>query len=520
MRQIFDHKNTSPRLVRWALALQHLNMVVKYRRGCNNGNADALSRMPQVNSMIRTLPQGSVIAQAQKQDTWMRTMIIWLTEHRFEKGTDIMIRRRIQLQADDFSCNNGMLYYTPKGQIKRLVIPTKYTQDLIREFHDSTCGGHYGTQKTISRVSKFYWWQGMTTQIMRYCRNCVTCQLRKNSSQESKQPLTPWPATKLPMTRVAVDTFGPIKQSRQGNTVVLVMMDFLTRFAWTVPLPNQQAATLARAMINIFLQTGFPAELISDAGTNFVSNIVAEICRLLEITKYTVQPLDQKANGLAERFMATLANSLTQYISANQDDWCEYLPFVTFAYNSAEQRSVGDSPFFLMYHRDPRIPLDNLLAHRVSTYAEDIKPHDSFAMNFQLAWQNARDNLQQQQLRQKQQYDKTARPSKITTGDKVLIRRSQNKPGLSSKLTYQFEGPYRCVRIEGNHLFVTPINKPNAEPFSWHIDHAKLFHAATPTSTIMSEPRKRQRMKTKIQYPIDQPAEHRHNLRSKAQKKD
>ena len=111
-----------------------------------------------------------------------------------------------------------------------------------------------------------------------------------------------------------------------------------------------------------------------------MSNIVAEICRLLEITKYTVQPLDQKANGLAKQFMATLANSLTQYISANQDDWCEYLPFATFAYNSVEQRSVGDSPFFLMY---PRIPFDNLLAHRVSTYAEDIKPHDSFAMNFQ-----------------------------------------------------------------------------------------------------------------------------------------
>ena len=61
----------SPRLVRWALALQHLNIVVKYHQGCNNSNADALSRMPRVNSMIHTLPQGSVIAQAQKQDTWM-----------------------------------------------------------------------------------------------------------------------------------------------------------------------------------------------------------------------------------------------------------------------------------------------------------------------------------------------------------------------------------------------------------------------------------------------------------------
>ena len=165
-----------------------------------------------------------------------------------------------------------------------------------------------------------------------------------------------------------------------------------------------------------------------------------------------------------------------------------------------------ETPFFLMYHRDLRIPLYNLLAHRVLTYAKDIKPHDSFAINFQLAWPNKRDNLQQQQLRQKQQYDKTARPSKITTGNKVVIRRSQNKPGLSSKLTYQFEGPYRCIRIEGNHLFLTPTNKPNAEPSLWHIDHVKLFHAAIElnamsTSMIMSEPRKWQGTENKNSIP-------------------
>ena len=517
LRQIFDNKNTSPRLVRWALALQHLNMTIKYRQGNNNGNADALSRMPQVNSVIRALPQLSVVAQAQKQDPWMNTMITWLTEHRFEKDTDAVIRRRIQLQANNFSCKNNVLYYTPKGQIKHLVIPMKYRQDLIHEFHNSPFGGHFGAQRTLSRISKFYWWQGMAQQISTYCTNCIACQLRKHGPQTSKQHLTPWPATSLPMTRVAVDTFGPIKQSKHGNTVVLVMIDFLTRFAWTVPLPNQQAATLARAMTNIFLQTGFPAELVSDAGTNFVSNIVTEMCKLLEIAKYTVQPLDQKANGLVERFMATLANSLTQYTSTSQDNWCEYVPFVTFAYNTADQQSVGDSPFFLMYHWDPKIPIDNLLAHKVSTYNENVKPHDLTAMNFQLAWQNARDNLKQQQIRQKQHYDKTAITSRIAPGSQVVIKRNTTKQGLSNKLTYQFDGPYCCVCIEGKHLFLTPLDKPNSTPFSWHIYHAKLFHTEEEqiNPTLTAEQHEPQQRRTKGYYPIDHPAKHWHYLRSK-----
>ena len=183
------------------------------------------------------------------------------------------------------------------------------------------------------------------------------------------------------------------------------MMDFLTRFAWTVPLPNQQAATLARAMINIFLQTGFPAELISDAGTHLVSNIVAEMCRLLEITKYTVQPLNQKS----KRSSRTIYGYPCEQFDAVYICKPRWLVWIFTICHICVQFSgtaiSGRLHFFLIYHRDPRIPLDNLLAHRVSTYVEDIKPHDSFAMNFQIAWQNARDNLQQQQLRQKQQYD-------------------------------------------------------------------------------------------------------------------
>ena len=126
-------------------------------------------------------------------------------------------------------------------------------------------------------------------------------------------------------------------------------------------------------MVNIFLQIGFSAELLSDAGTNFISHILIEMCKFLDITKMTVQPLDQKANGLAERFMATLATGLTHYVASNQDDWCEYLPFITFAYNAAEQKSVGESPFFLMYHRDPKIPMNNLLAQTVSPNQEQLQ---------------------------------------------------------------------------------------------------------------------------------------------------
>ena len=146
------------------------------------------------------------------------------------------------------------------------------------------------------------------------------------------------------------------------------------------------------------------------------------------------------------------------------------------------------------------------------------QPHETIALNFQLAWQNARDNLQQHQRHQKQHYDKAAIPSKITPGSKVLIWRNTIKPGLSSKLTHQFTGPYWCIRIEGNHIFLTPIDKPNAKPFSWHIDHAKLAHTVDRTIiglNLTNDQLRKLQTKNKIQYPIEHPAQHRHDLRSK-----
>ena len=86
---------------------------------------------------------------------------------------------------------------------------------------------HFGTQKT-------FWSQ----QVNAYCTNCIPCQLRKSSPITNKQPLMPRPTVPAPLARVSVDTYGPIQMSKYGNTVVLVVTDFLSRFVWAMPLPD------------------------------------------------------------------------------------------------------------------------------------------------------------------------------------------------------------------------------------------------------------------------------------------
>ena len=291
---------------------------------------------------------------------------------------------------------------------------------------------------------------------------------------------------------------------------------------------------------NIFLDTGFPQQLASDCGTNFTSTILTELCQLLQIDKYTIAPLHHSANGIVERYMRTLQSAATPFVDNDQSNWCDIVPFVTFAHNSGTQRSVGDSPFYLMYHREPRIPIDNILQHQVSMYNENPLFTDHVALDFKLSWQNAQQNLETTQQLQKQRHDAKVKPITFQIGDNVFIIDSAPPLNKSRKLTNTYKGPFQCVDIEGNHLLLVAPDRPAARPFKWHMDFAKLArlpksHDAKTTKSTTSDthattaredsnsqheqpdrsPTTSQYRKPKFQYPLGSPAPNRYPLRSK-----
>lgn len=59
----------------------------------------------------------------------------------------------------------------------------------------------------------------------------------------------------------------------------------------------------------------------------------------------------------------TIAIMISMYLTDEQTNWDEPLPFICFAYNTAKQESTGFSPFFLLYDREHNLSLDILLSH-------------------------------------------------------------------------------------------------------------------------------------------------------------
>ena len=113
------------------------------------------------------------------------------------------------------------------------------------------------------------------------------------------------------MERLGVDVLRPFPVTDSGNRYVLVAMDYFTKWPEAYAVPDQSAATTAERLVEeMFDRFGVPAELHSDQGRNFESQVFGEVCRRLGVHKTTTTPLHPQSDGLVERFNRTLATQL------------------------------------------------------------------------------------------------------------------------------------------------------------------------------------------------------------------
>ena len=113
-------------------------------------------------------------------------------------------------------------------------------------------------------------------------------------------------------------------------------------------MPSVEATVIARLLIDeIISRHGAPRVLLSDRGTNFLSKVIAEVCKIFQIQKVNTSSYHPQTDGLVERFNSTLCQSM--YLSKNQKDWDEFIPLILFVHRTSVLVAIGDSPFYILY---------------------------------------------------------------------------------------------------------------------------------------------------------------------------
>ena len=137
------------------------------------------------------------------------------------------------------------------------------------------------------------------------------------------------------MECIALDILGPLPLSESGNQYLLIVADYFTKWPEAYPLPNQEATTVAKVLVNeMICQFGVPLEMHSDQGRNFESALFKEVCRLLGMTKTKTTPLHPQSDGMVERMNRTIEVQLSMFVQDHQRDWDEFIPLLMITYCS------------------------------------------------------------------------------------------------------------------------------------------------------------------------------------------
>ena len=140
------------------------------------------------------------------------------------------------------------------------------------------------------------------------------------------------------------------------------------------------------------------------------------------------------------------------YMDSNQKNWDKNLRAVLFGYQSAPSDMTGESPFYLMYGRDPVTPCDVALISSCEMSASVAENRACVVKNIEIARHIAAQNIQRVQQKMKDLHDRFAEPTHFQLGDRVWVDTPKNRKGLSKKLAHNWHGPFRIVE------FLSPVH--------------------------------------------------------------
>jgi hypothetical protein len=231
---------------------------------------------------------------------------------------------------------------------------------------------------------------------------------------------------------------------------VLVAIDYFTNWVEAAVMKTITAEELIRTFFKIIISRhGCPEGLMSDSGSQLKSAAFSQLCQCFNIRKIESSPYHQQANGKVEKFIGFLKRALALITDPTRlYKWDEMLDHCLFVYRITINRTLADTPFYLMYGRDALLPQD--LKLQVHDNRRLIDPADTDISNYQYIltktlqkeYTKLLANKDAEQAHYENYYDLDHIDVTYTIGDTVLVL--YDTP-VKSCLMPRWEGPFRVT---------------------------------------------------------------------------
>ena len=301
---------------------------------------------------------------------------------------------------------------------------------------------HLGSEKVLELARRRFYWPRMQNHIDHYIRKQCRCIIAKRPNIPQRAPLIPIMST-YPFEIVSLD-YLKLDKAKGGFEYALVVCDHFTRFIQIYATKNKSAIAAADKIYNQFiLNYGFPMRLHHDQGKEFENSLFKRLNQLSGISSSRTTPYHPMGDGQTERMNRTIINMLKTLGEKEKENWKDLLPKLAYAYNSTVNKSTGYSPYYLMFGRSPRLPIDLMFGVEPDErYDKQQIPYKKYVEKWEHGMKQAiniaKEHAKKSGERNKVYYDRKMHGVELVVGDKVLLRDHKGKGG-TGKLTSYWE---------------------------------------------------------------------------------
>ena len=265
----------------------------------------------------------------------------------------------------------------------------------------------------------------MTRDLRNHIKKCGHCR-----KYEAAPPVAPMksltcsgPEELLHVDFTSIEETVPLKEEPVIHNV-LVLQDHFSKYIVAYVVKDQTARTATETLRNGYFRLfGVPAYLVSDQGKAFTGHIITHLCDLYGVQKLRTSSYHAQTNGQVECMNQIIIRMIGKLEEDKKACWSEHLPELLLAYSATCSTVTGYSPYYLLFGRRPRIPVDYLFPtlhdspHQtkmeVSVVAMQKRLKEAFAV--------ARHLTSEEAAKQCRYYDRKAGAVALQPGDVVIV---------------------------------------------------------------------------------------------------
>jgi hypothetical protein len=412
------------------------------------------------NQQVDFADKSSHISPNLAECTWYKDIIYFLQKLQPPDGLEKNKVRDLKLKAIRYCLIDHILYWKdPLGVLLRCLDPQE-AQKAMTDFHDSLCGGHHFWRTTTYKILRAgYFWPSLFTDVCANIRACVKCQKFSGKQQLKSFPLKPV-VVSGPFQQWGLDFIGEIHPASSGqHRWILTATDYFTKWIEAIPTRSASHKVIISFLEDIMSRFGCPSKIVTDNVASFKVEPLIKFCEQYGITLVHSTPYYPQGNGLAESSNKSLIKIIKKLLEDNKKAWDSKMKFSLWADRVTTKRSLGISPFQLVYGIEAIFPTQ--LAFPVEKFLQDYQgePDDMVRRIQQLVEvQQTREKLldkaQDHQQKIKQAFDKKVSKEYFQLGDLVLKwdAPKQDK-GKHGKFEALWIGPFKISEVFSNNTY-------------------------------------------------------------------